>query len=284
MTTDDFNFDGTDLFGDDASSSSNDFGFNASDFGTESNNNIDTSNDIFSDSTQQSILPAGAFDGAFDDNQQAFQDDAQTSDNKVLTRKAIITTAVGVVGVLLVLIIAGVIGKKSQENENENLQQQTSNKQTQYSGGGDASSIINNQNNTASAQVNENTQNSSTNTNNVQVVLNSVSDNNSIKWIEIDSQQQVTFKNEYSELTFTVTDIKHYARVVDESDTLDIKTTLTGSISGMPGTYTLDVPYNQGVILENSPELGIGCTFTVYVQIGDYNGKRVIGEISTYRK
>lgn len=74
-------------------------------------------------------------------------------------------------------------------------------------------------------------------------------------------------------MTFTITSIEHKARAVDTNNNLVVITTLQGSISGLSGTYELDIPYNKGV------ELVVGNSFTVHVQLGTYNGKTVVGEI-----
>lgn len=97
--------------------------------------------------------------------------------------------------------------------------------------------------------------------------------NNNTDWIEITSGENVVFSENYAEMTFTITNIKHLTRVVDTNKNLVIKTTLQGSISGLPGTYELDIPYNKGV------KLVVGSNFTVYVQLGSFNGKTVVGEI-----
>ena len=92
-------------------------------------------------------------------------------------------------------------------------------------------------------------------------------------WTEIEDDAQIAYNNSYSELTFTITGIKHYARSVDVNNNLVIKTTLTGSISGLSGTYSLDIPYNKGT------KLVVGNQFTVQVLLGQYNGKTVVCDI-----
>ena len=92
-------------------------------------------------------------------------------------------------------------------------------------------------------------------------------------WSTITDSEQVTFNNEYTDMVFTVTGIEHRARAVDANNNLLVKTTLTGSVSGLSGTYQLDVPYNKGI------KLVVGNSFNVHVQLGSYNGKTVVGEI-----
>ena len=92
-------------------------------------------------------------------------------------------------------------------------------------------------------------------------------------WIEIDNEQDVEFNKE-STLRFTITEIKHLARKVSVGDRVEVKTVVYGSISGLQGTYQLDVPYDKGKLLN------VGNEFDVTVQMGEYKGKPVVGHIS----
>lgn len=94
--------------------------------------------------------------------------------------------------------------------------------------------------------------------------------NNKGGWVELDKSTKFTEKE--VKLNFTVTDIKHYARAIDNG-TLETKTVLNGSISGFAGTYILDVPFMKGV------KLTVGDSFEVTVYVGDYNGKSIIDSI-----
>lgn len=83
----------------------------------------------------------------------------------------------------------------------------------------------------------------------------------------------ITFNADYSDLVFTITDIKHYVASVDAAGSLCIKTELTGSLAGLAGTFKLDVPFDKGT------KLKVGQEFTVHVQMGTYGDKKVVGEI-----
>lgn len=91
-------------------------------------------------------------------------------------------------------------------------------------------------------------------------------------WISID-KTEIDFSEEYVSAKFLITGIEHVARVVDEGNNLEIKTILTGSISGYTGTYKLDIPYYLGCRLVTEK------SFDVQVQVGKFNGKTVIGNI-----
>lgn len=92
-------------------------------------------------------------------------------------------------------------------------------------------------------------------------------------WTELKDVSDISFNEEPKEMMFTVTEVHMYARQVG-SNGLNVKTTLVGSLAGLSGTYTIDVPYDKG------SKISIGTEFTVHVQLGEYSGKTVVGEIS----
>lgn len=74
--------------------------------------------------------------------------------------------------------------------------------------------------------------------------------------------------------TFTVTDVKIYARKTDTTaNNLQLKGVLTGSISGLPGTYTLELPADTAV------QVKVGMSFTIQYQLRDMNGSKIVGNI-----
>lgn len=91
-------------------------------------------------------------------------------------------------------------------------------------------------------------------------------------YVEITGEDDIELNTDLSDLTFTITDIKHYAK--SDANTLRVKTVLKGAISGYTGTYELEVPYSKGI------KLAIGDSFNVKCRLGSYNGKNVIEEIS----
>lgn len=91
-------------------------------------------------------------------------------------------------------------------------------------------------------------------------------------WVAFDNANGLSFKDEYILSRFSITKIQHYAKV-SGSNNLEIKTILTGSLSGFDGTFEIEVPYYKGSLLS------IGNYFDVSVQVGDLGGKLVVGEI-----
>ena len=92
-------------------------------------------------------------------------------------------------------------------------------------------------------------------------------------WTNITDAKGLRFNDTYVSAVFTITGINHYAKVVDAANNLEIKSVLTGNISGYQGTYEVEVPYSKGI------QLSTGMVFNVKVQVGEFNGKVVIGEI-----
>lgn len=106
------------------------------------------------------------------------------------------------------------------------------------------------------------------------VSVNYYKDENDFQWMEVTDSENIIFDSTYTEKVFSITTVKHYARTVDSANNIVIKTTLTGSISGLPGTYTIEIPYSKGVKLKS------GNSFTINVLMGTYNDKIVIGDIT----
>jgi hypothetical protein len=256
---DDFDFDSG--FDDDDSSN---FGFDDSPSGGSGFDNSfnQGQNDGFSQNTSDASGDNGAFGEFFpDEGNQQDQDD----DNGGLAKKqSAILIVVGVIGVILVIAIAAMIANKAGKSKSET---EDTNVSTQVTTG----SNQNVDNIMGSGNTNSNSNQSSTTSQST--VITNTKDSN-FTWSEITNSENITFAESYSEMTFTVTQIQHKARVVYTNGNLVVKTTLLGSISGLPGTYELDVPYNKGV------RLSLGDMFTVHVQLGNYNGKTVVGEVS----
>lgn len=92
-------------------------------------------------------------------------------------------------------------------------------------------------------------------------------------WSKFSAADNLTFNENYVDSVFTVTSIDHYVKIVDNEKNLMVKTVLTGTLSGFVGTYEIEVPYSKGSLLS------IENYFNVEVQIGNFNGKKVVGEI-----
>lgn len=252
----DFGGDMSGGFGDDFDSGfgNSDGGFGAGGFG----------DDVFSGAGQQDMGQANQFSDSLNnfDNQNQYLD--MQAEQQNTKKQSIIFIIVGVVVLLVVLVIAGIFNNKSKNNNVTSSSNGSSSSQVvQQDPNVNVDDIMGGGNNSKPQQNQNNTQQS--------VVTNKVDDG--FTWTLISNNEAVQFNNEYSDMTFTITGIEHKARAVDTNSNLVVITTLQGSISGLSGTYELDVPYNKGV------KLVVGNSFTVHVQLGTYNGKTVVGEI-----
>jgi len=189
-------------------------------------------------------------------NMQPTESDQRTS----LKQYSWIMVAAGVVLVIIVIIIASSISKKKNaQPDNSNQQQQV----TTQANDMNANQIL---------ETTQNSNNTQVNNSQPQVVISSNTDND-FEWLEIDDLADIQFSGT-TDLTFTITSIKHRARRVDTNNNLVVETVLLGSLSGMSGTYEIHVPYDKGV------KLSVGMNFTAHVQLGTYQGKTVVGNIS----
>jgi len=240
-----------------------------------SSNNLDSSSTTFEDGLSDS------FDEGFgnSNNKQYSNNDFpenSAGDASKLGKKSFIMIAVGICVLILVIIGASVITRSAKKRNQEtqvyneiNTQHDANNQPSKKV---DATDLMNSE----PQQHSDANEQDSTQQDNV--VINNVKEGGTV-WTEITAEDKdnVTFKDGLTDMMFTVTGISHKARAVDASETLVIKTTLTGSIAGLPGTYEIDVPFDKGVKIQ---ELGIGTQFTVHVQLGEFKGRTVVGNIT----
>lgn len=92
------------------------------------------------------------------------------------------------------------------------------------------------------------------------------------QWEEISTDNGVEFNKELKG-TFTVTSVRHYAKVAVSNKEVVLKSVVTGSISGLSGTYEIELPYTKARYLK------IGDTFEVKYHCGVKEGVMFIGEI-----
>lgn len=92
------------------------------------------------------------------------------------------------------------------------------------------------------------------------------------KWTQFKGDTSIQFEANI-ESSIVVTDIKHYASISNNNNDRQLKSIVTGSISGIIGTYELEIPYSSAM------KLKVGDSFIITYSIGDYNGYKVIGEI-----
>lgn len=108
----------------------------------------------------------------------------------------------------------------------------------------------------------------------VMVDRNTLSNNDGIGWVAFEYDESIEIYDDYVNSTFTVIEINHFARkAVDNGNNIELKSVVTGNISGFIGTYTLELPYSKGIRLDT------GKSFNVQVVYGEYNGKTVVDEI-----
>lgn len=250
--TDDFNFGGD-----------NNDGFDSDPFGSSDDNSGfgDDSNGFGNDNGGFGNDNNG-FDKSLNDLSNQYQEQNNANEQRGLKKQSIILIVVGAVALILVLIIASGISKRSHK-QNQNTNSTQNNNTTQVSSNENVDNVMNDDNGGTNQNQQGNTQQN--------VVTNKVDDD--FTWTIITANEEVQFNSQYTDSVFTVTNIEHKARVVDTNNNLVIITTLQGSISGLSGTYELDIPYDKGV------QLVVGNTFTVHVQLGTYNGKTIVGEI-----
>ena len=108
---------------------------------------------------------------------------------------------------------------------------------------------------------------------------NSEDNKNNNKWTEFSTNNmQVQFKENYQTAKFSIQKVEHFVAVQQQDqDYIQIKTTLTGQISGFPGIYQIDVPYSLGSRLQINTE-----PFDVQILVGTYKNRTVIGDIRYY--
>lgn len=73
--------------------------------------------------------------------------------------------------------------------------------------------------------------------------------------------------------TFSVTKVTSYASVAESSE-IQLKTVAKGSISGLDGTYEIELPYEKGC------QLLTGDKFSVKCRVKEVKGKLLVGSIS----
>jgi len=219
-------------------------GFDSGDSNSDDLFGADQSSDMFgSDTGDASSGLFGDSDDSDESEESDFDEDgasqSNTNDVKKIAIKAIIC------GILLIVIVFGVMnlitrftGDKSENTPSSN----------------------------ASTVEPNNTGNNNQN--------NIMSKPDRSDWVQFNSGNEITFKDDYISSTFTVTSYSHYLKVVDSNSNLQVKTILVGALAGYQGTYELEVPYNIGKNVE------VGMSFDVSLRIGETkDGNSVVGEI-----
>lgn len=276
---------GSDLFGDDSSWGSDASGTSdgSSGYGGQSGQGINVDNEDFRDAVNAS----GSDQGANDYMAPGRDDLNNPADHKNSIKVAQMIIVLGVIIIVAALVVYRIIqGPKTRPNTDSSQQnvlvQQAQNEQVVGTNGTNNVQVqpqtsTDNQVNQSSGQVNNQlgTQ-GNTYTTPGQTDINQGSQDDG--WIKFQSNQDaVVYQSDYVAATFTVTKINHFVNVSDaDTDYIQIKSTLSGQIQGLPGTYDIDVPYNLG------SKVQVGQSFDVQVLYGTYNGRTVVGEIRYY--
>lgn len=111
---------------------------------------------------------------------------------------------------------------------------------------------------------------------NAQTILNQQQTSNSETaldgWVKFTSTDDLTFEGT-ADSAFTVTNIEYFAKVVNSQNDKIVKCVLEGNISGLVGTYEVEVPYSESLDLSVGNILNIRYTYHVA------NGVVILGEV-----
>ena len=232
-----------------------DFDFDDSDFGSNDDNSNAKENTVkgsnveqegsFDDSLDSMLNNEGGTASDFEDAlEQATGTDSlinhDLSGKKEISKTAIFTIACGVGIIALILIVTFIINLVSHSGNNDKP--------------------ANNVNVQQNSQVVQNTTTSNANSNKSSSSTNG--------WILFETTDAV-INSKYTDSLFSVTRIEHYVKKVD-SNAVELKTVLYGGLSGMPGTYELEVPYSLG------SKLNIGDSFDVQIKLGSLAGNTTL--------
>lgn len=100
-------------------------------------------------------------------------------------------------------------------------------------------------------------------------VVNNATENG---WVQVSIDNQINFDSTI-ESSFTVTNIRHYALVTNKNNDKQLKSLVTGNISGLVGTYEIEIPFDK------AQNLSVGAVFEVSYKITELNGYSVISGI-----
>ena len=236
------------------------------DFDGEINTGIDTSefdsiNESESLSDQENLGNSNNFENTG-------QDDIESS----ITNKkaAIISVAAGLFVVAIAFIILGNIVNKKQEPINQvqqpvqqqiqqvqqpvqqQIQQPTVDQNTQQF---ESDSI----NNTSEQNISDSID-----------VYNSINEKN--EWIAFNDNLNLEFNLE-AEADFTVTSIQNYVKVANADNDKIIKSVVKGNISGLVGTYEVELPYDK------ASKLDTGTLIKMKYRYCEDKGSIIVGEL-----
>lgn len=91
-------------------------------------------------------------------------------------------------------------------------------------------------------------------------------------WVWVEHDSEVKFSQPI-EGVFTVTSIKLMSKVIESRKTLALKSIVTGSISGVSGTYDFEIPYNKALNLE------VGTQLYITYRIGEKGSVQYVSDV-----
>ncbi|MBO5387765.1 MAG: hypothetical protein J6A59_06430 [Lachnospiraceae bacterium] len=238
------------------------------DFSAMDNTSFDYSNDDFSlDGFGSSNDGTSSFDNQNNNDSMAnWGTDSNTDDaisqtdsgKKEILKSSVIFIIAGILVLIIVAVLAGILKNKKESDTSSS---------NNYSG---EAVITSDEYNTTSDSYNTTSDNVNTTNGNQ---YNSNSDNRKNDWQKFDSTNEIQFISEPVNLSFTVTKVENYVKFVNDSNDMMVKTIATGALDGYTGTYEVELPYDKGSLLQP------GAKLLVNVQVGEYKGMSVVGEL-----
>lgn len=227
-------------------------------------NGFDSEDDFNLDGLEINSGAETGFEAVENDDGQ--ENTAETSSGKSATRKTSLTAIICGVGVIvLAVVVVGIFSKLSDKKVEANNNKTTVDEQANR-----VEDVAQ-----PPQKVDLGGKNTSTSqSDNRQNTVSETKPESNNGWIEFSTDDSITFKDEKVALTFTITKVTNYVKIVDSNSNLMVKSVLTGALSGLSGTYEIEVPYSI------AGKVNPGDFFDVTVEIGtDTRGKTVVGEI-----
>lgn len=210
---------------------------------------LDFDNDLSFDSDSESTDEDDLFSSSSSDESNELDElnDENTLDRKETKKSAFKVIIMGIIFVVVIFGVVGLIQKLTNRDKIENKPNKVVETQK-----------IDNKNNAINTQT---------------PVVNNPITSNQNDWKEFTGSQSIEYIENLIDSTFSITSIKNYVKIVDEYN-LEMKTIISGAMSGFTGTYEIELPYSKGKLLN------IGDKFSVQVKTGKYNdGRLIVDEI-----
>lgn len=210
---------------------------------------LDFDKDLSFDSDSESTDEDDLFSSSSSDESNELDElnDENTLDRKETKKSAFKVIIMGIIFVVVIFGVVGLIQKLTNRDKIENKPNKVVETQK-----------IDNKNNAINTQT---------------PVVNNPITSNQNDWKEFTGSQSIEYIENLIDSTFSITSIKNYVKIVDEYN-LEMKTIISGAMSGFTGTYEIELPYSKGKLLN------IGDKFSVQVKTGKYNdGRLIVDEI-----